>query len=51
MKVKLKAQEIILYAFKTAEHGNIKFGIEAPSSVAINREEVYMKNKAKNATE
>ena len=36
-----------LVAFKTPEHGNIKFGVQAPRSVNIHREEIYhaIKNK------
>ena len=36
-----------LGAFKTPEHGNIKFGVQAPRSVNIHREEIYhaIKNK------
>ena len=36
-----------LIAFKTPEHGNIKFGVQAPRSVNIHREEIYhaIKNK------
>ena len=38
----IKGQTIHLITFKTPEHGNIKFGIEAPRSVQINREEIYL---------
>lgn len=36
-----------LVAFKTQEHGNIKFGIEAPRSVNVHREEIYHAIKLK----
>lgn len=40
--------EIIqLVTFKTPEHGNIKFGIEAPRSVKVHREEIYHAIKQK----
>ncbi len=32
---------IRIVAFKTQEHGNIKFGIDAPRSVQVHREEIY----------
>lgn len=37
-------------AFKTLEHGNIKFGVEAPRSITVHREEIYhaIKQKQKN---
>ena len=42
-----------LVAFKTPEHGNIKFGVQAPRSVNIHREEIYhaIKNKEQLAQE
>jgi carbon storage regulator len=36
-----------LVAFKTQEHGNIKFGVNASRSVNIHREEIYNAIKAK----
>ena len=36
-----------IIAFKTLEHGNIKFGVDAPRSVAIHREEIYEAIKLK----
>lgn len=36
-----------LIAFKTLEHGNIKFGVEAPRSVNVHREEIYHAIKLK----
>jgi carbon storage regulator len=45
----LVGSEVVeLVAFKTPEHGNIKFGVQAPRSVNIHREEIYhaIKNKA-----
>lgn len=34
-------------AFKTQEHGNIKFGVQAPRSVNVHREEIYHAIKKK----
>ena len=36
-----------LVAFKTQEHGNIKFGIQAPRTVKVHREEIYHAIKLK----
>ncbi len=36
-------------AFKTAEHGNIKFGVEAPRSINVHREEVFLAIKKQQA--
>lgn len=45
-------QEIVqLIAFKTNEHGNIKFGVEAPRSIHVHREEVYQAIKQKQQAE
>lgn len=38
----IKGELIKIRTFKTPEHGNIKFGIEAPKSVTINREEIHL---------
>lgn len=38
----VRGQTIQIITFKTPEHGNIKFGIEAPRSVQINREEIHL---------
>jgi len=35
-------QTIKLTAFKTQEHGHIKFGVDAPRAVKVHREEVYL---------
>lgn len=34
-------------AFKTPEHGNIKFGVEAPRSINVHREEIFHAIKQK----
>lgn len=40
-----------LIAFKTQEHGNIKFGVQASRSVNIHREEIYHAIKQKQLAE
>jgi carbon storage regulator len=36
-----------ILAFKTQEHGNIKFGVEAPRAINVHREEIYHAIKKK----
>jgi carbon storage regulator len=36
-----------MVAFKTAEHGNIKLGVEAPRSINVHREEIFHAIKQK----
>ena len=36
-----------IIAFKTQEPGNIKFGVEAPRSVQVHRQEIYEAIKQK----
>ncbi|KTD17137.1 carbon storage regulator CsrA [Legionella jordanis] len=36
-----------IVAFKTLEHGNIKFGVNAPRSIEVHREEIYHAIKQK----
>jgi carbon storage regulator len=40
-----------ILAFKTQEHGNIKFGVEAPRSVNVHREEIFHAIKQKQMLE
>ena len=40
-------ETVRLVAFKTQEHGNIKFGVEAPRTVKVHREEIYHAIKQK----
>ncbi len=35
-------ETIKIVTFKTQEHGNIKFGIEAARTIKVNREEVHL---------
>lgn len=43
----VNGQTVQLVAFKTPEHGNIKFGVEAPRAVNVHREEIYNAIKQK----
>ena len=45
--ISLNGQQVQVVAFKTQEHGNIKFGINAPRSVNVHREEIYHAIKQK----
>ena len=37
----VKDEVVRVIAFQTAEHGNIKFGIQAPRSINVHREEIF----------
>ncbi len=39
--VSIDGNSVQIVAFKTLEHGNIKFGVQAPRSIAVHREEIY----------
>lgn len=39
-----------ILAFKTQEHGNIKFGVDAPRSINVHREEIFQAIKQKQLT-
>ncbi len=41
LTILVRGEKIKIVTFKTPEHGNIKFGIEAPRTVNIHREEIY----------
>lgn len=43
----IAGQTIKIVAFKTQEHGNIKFGVEAPRNIDVHREEIYYAIKKK----
>jgi carbon storage regulator len=47
LTVVVKGEKVQVVAFKTQEHGNIKFGIKASRSVKVHREEVYQAIKQK----
>ncbi len=38
----VKGERVRVVAFKTQEHGHIKFGLDAPRSIKVHREEVYL---------
>ena len=38
----VKGEAVKVVAFKTQEHGHIKFGVDAPRVVKVHREEVYL---------
>lgn len=50
--ISLDGEIVQLVAFKTPEHGNIKFGVQAPRSINVHREEIYhaIKQKKEQAT-
>lgn len=39
--LKINGETIKIIAFETLEQGNIKFGVDAPRSVKVHREEIY----------
>ena len=41
LTIMIAGQKVQLVAFKTPEPGNIKFGIEAPRTIQVHREEIY----------
>lgn len=49
--VDLGHEIVKIIAFKTAEHGNVKFGVEAPRSIKVHREEIYHAIKEKEKLE
>lgn len=47
LTVCINGEFVQVVAFKTLEHGNIKFGVEAPRSIEVHREEIYHAIKQK----
>ena len=43
----VNGEKVRVVAFKTQELGNIKFGVDAPRSVNVHREEIYHAIKLK----
>ncbi|MDI9819437.1 MULTISPECIES: carbon storage regulator [unclassified Legionella] len=47
LTINIDGKIIQVVAFKTLEHGNIKFGVEAPRSIEVHREEIHRAIKQK----
>ena len=47
--ISINGEIVQLIAFKTPEHGNIKFGVQASRSINVHREEIYLAIKQKNS--
>ena len=47
LTVCIEGETLQILAFKTQEHGNIKFGVCAPRSINVHREEIYQAIKLK----
>ena len=47
LTIEFRGERLQLVAFKTQEPGNIKFGINAPRTINVHREEVYEAIKQK----
>ena len=45
--IDVEGETVQLVAFKTQEHGNIKFGVKAPRTINVHREEIYKAIKQK----
>ena len=43
----INGETVKVVIFKTQEQGNVKFGIDAPRSVNVHREEIYLAIKQK----
>ncbi len=40
LTIKLNGEKVNLTVFRTDEHGNVKFGVNAPRSMSVDREEI-----------
>jgi carbon storage regulator len=49
--INIQNTAVKIVAFRTQEHGNIKFGVEAPRTVHVHREEIYHAIKQKERLE
>ncbi|KTC69405.1 carbon storage regulator CsrA [Legionella birminghamensis] len=47
LAVCINGEVVQVIAFKTPEHGNIKFGVDAPRSIKVHREEIHQAIKQK----
>jgi len=45
LTIEINGEKIEINCFETIEHGNIKFGVNAPRSVKVDREEVHQLKK------
>ena len=45
--ISIDGELVQVVAFKTPEHGNVKFGVQAPRSINVHREEIYLAIKQK----
>lgn len=45
--IRIADTAIKILAFRTQEHGNIKFGVEAPRTINVHREEIFHAIKQK----
>lgn len=45
--IRIADTTIRILAFRTQEHGNIKFGVDAPREVGVHREEIFHAIKKK----
>jgi len=45
--ITINGEEVKLTVFKTQDFGNIKFGVQAPRSINVHREEIYNAIKQK----
>lgn len=51
LMIRINDTTVKILAFKTQEHGNIKFGVEAPRSLNVHREEIFHAIKQKQLLE
>ncbi len=49
--IRISDTVVKILAFKTQEHGNIKFGVDAPRTVNVHREEIFHAIKQKERLE
>lgn len=47
--ITIKGSLVEITPFKTSEHGNVKFGVNAPRTIDVHREEIYHAIKQKQA--
>lgn len=47
LMIRIGETVVKILAFKTQEHGNIKFGVDAPRTINVHREEIFHAIKQK----